>query len=135
MSESHFLKDFLNPQSIAIYGANNQYATTFGTFLLMNIVTYGYKRNIYPIHLKLDKVLGYRAYKSIADLPEVPDLVIVVLPPKVVPQVFRECGEKGVKNLVVISGGFREVTGERTKKTGEIFASLAKWYHDESHIW
>ncbi len=128
MNDTHFLKDFLNPQSIAIYGANNQYATTFGTFLLMNIMTYGYKRNIYPIHLKLDKVLGRKAYKRIADVPEVPDLVIIVLPPKVVPQVFRECGEKGVKNLVVISGGFREVTGEKKNTLTEEICKIANKY-------
>jgi len=123
----HFLNDFLNPQSIAILGANNQY-TTFGTFLLMNIISNGYKRNIYPIHLKLDKVLGRKAYKNIADVPEVPDLVIIVLPPKIVPQVFRECGEKGVKNMVVISGGFREVTGYKENNLTEEICEIAKNY-------
>jgi len=125
---NHFLDDFLNPQSVAIYGANNQFGTTFGTFLLMNIITYGYKRNIYPIHLKLDSVLGYKAYKNISDVPEVPDLVIIVLPPKAVPQVFRECGEKGVKNLVVISGGFREVTGVKENNLTEEICEIADKY-------
>ena len=124
---THFLKDFLNPQSVAIYGANNQY-TTFGTFTLMHIITDGYKRIIYPIHLKLDKVLGRKAYKNIADVPEVPDLVIIVLPPKVVPQVFRECGEKGVKNMVVISGGFREVTGVKENNLTEEICEIADKY-------
>ncbi len=74
--------------------------------LLMNIINAGYEGKIFPIHLKLDDVLGYKAYKTIAEVPEVPDLVLIVLPPKVVPKVFKECGEKGVKKIVLISGGF-----------------------------
>ena len=111
---THFLHDFLRPKSIAIYGANNSFGTTMGTMQLVRIISSGYKGIIFPIHLQLDKVLGYKAYKTIAEVPEIPDLVIIVLPPKIVPQVFRECGEKGVKNIVVISGGFREVMGDRT---------------------
>ena len=80
-----------------------------GTMLLIRIINSNFKGKIFPIHLKLDTVLGYTAYKIIAEVPEVPDLVIIVLPPKVVPQVFKECGEKGVKKIVLISGGFREL--------------------------
>ncbi|TXT60937.1 MAG: hypothetical protein BAJALOKI2v1_70090 [Promethearchaeota archaeon] len=108
----HFLEDFLNPESIAIYGANNS-GTGLGSVQLMNIILCGYKGTIYPIHLKLDSVLGYKAYKSIGEVPQIPDLVIIVLPPKVVPQVFKECGEKGVKYVILISGGFRELSGEK----------------------
>lgn len=118
---SHFLHDFLNPKSIAIYGANNTFGTTMGTMLLIRIINSNFKGKIFPIHLKLDIVLGYKAYKTIAEVPEVPDLVIIVLPPRVVPQVFKECGEKGVKKIVLISGGFRELIGDRTNTlTAEI---------------
>ena len=87
---SHFLHDFLIPNSIAIYGANNTFGTTMGTMLLIRIINSNFKGKIFPIHLKLDTVLGYKAYKSIAEVPEVPDLVMIVLPPRVVPQVFKE---------------------------------------------
>ena len=87
---SHFLHDFLRPNSIAIYGANNTFGTTMGTMNLMRIISSGYKGKIFPIHLKLDKVLGYKAYRTIAEVPEIPDLVVIVLPPKVVPQVLKE---------------------------------------------
>jgi acetyltransferase len=125
---THFLHDFLRPKSIAIYGANNSFGTTMGTMQLIRIISSGYKGIIFPIHLQLDKVLGYKAYKSIAEVPELPDLVIIVLPPKIVPQVFRECGEKGVKNIVVISGGFREVTGDRTNTLTEEIIDIANYY-------
>ena len=125
---NHFLKDFLNPQSVGFYGANNEYATTFGTFLLMNVINTRYKRDIYPIHLKLDTVLGRKAYKSISEVPAIPDLVVIVLPPRIVPQIMEECGEKGVKNLVVISGGFREVSDERKNDLTDQICEIADKY-------
>jgi acyl-CoA synthetase (NDP forming) len=125
---THFLHDFLRPKSIAVFGANNNFGTTMGTMQLIRIITSGYKGKIYPIHLKLNQVLGYRAYRSIAEVPETPDLVIIVLPPKVVPQIFRECGEKGVKKIVLISGGFREVTGERENNLTEEIITIANQY-------
>lgn len=125
---AHFLHDFLRPKSIAIYGANNSYGTTMGTMQLIRIISSGYKGKIFPIHLRLDKVLGFKAYKSIAEVPEIPDLVIIVLPPKVVPQVFRECGEKGIKKIVLISGGFREVSGDRANTLTEEITEIANRY-------
>ncbi|MHA1490649.1 MAG: CoA-binding protein [Promethearchaeota archaeon] len=126
--KNHFLKEFLDPKSVAIYGANNTFGTTMGTIQLMNIISSGYNGKIYPIHLKLDNVMGHKAYKSIADVPAIPDLVIIVLPPKIVPKIFRECGEKGVKYLVVISGGFREAVGENMNNLTEEIVGIAKQY-------
>ena len=125
---SHFLHDFLSPKSIAIYGANNTFGTTMGTMLLIRIINSNFKGKIFPIHLKLDTVLGYKAYKTIAEVPEVPDLVMIVLPPKVVPQVFKECGERGVKKIVLISGGFRELVGDRTNSLTEEIIEIANTY-------
>jgi acyl-CoA synthetase (NDP forming) len=125
---THFLHDFLRPKSIAVYGANNTYGTTFGSFQLLNIIMAGFKGKIYPIHLKLESVLGHKAYKSISEIPEIPDLVIIVLPPQVVPQIFRECGEKGVKYIVLISAGFREVIDERANNLTEEITEIANRY-------
>lgn len=124
---THFLEEFLTPESIAVYGANNKGAG-IGSFQLMGLIISGFKGKIYPIHLKLDSVMGYKAYKSISDVPEVPDLVIVILPPKIVPQIFQECGEKGVKRIVLISGGFRELTGDRKNTLREQIQNIAEKY-------
>ena len=124
----HFLHGFLNPTSIAIYGANNTFGTTMGTMLLLSIINSNFKGKVFPIHLRLDVVLGYKAYKNISDVPEIPDLAIIVLPPRVVPQVFKECGEKGVKKIVLISGGFRELIDDRTNKLTEEIIEIANHY-------
>ena len=122
LPKDHFLYKILNPESIAIFGANNNLLTTMGSMQLRNIREGGFEGEIYPIHPRLDEVQGFKAYENIADTPTVPDLAFIILPPKVVPEVMRECGEKGVKRLIITSGGFREI--------GEDGVELAKTVND-----
>ncbi|MFX1589210.1 MAG: acetate--CoA ligase family protein [Promethearchaeota archaeon] len=127
MNEPHFLHGFLNPKSVALYGANNRGSSLAG-LQIMNLIKSGYNGKVYPIHLKLESVMGFKAYKTIADVPEVPDLVVIVIPANLVPQIFRECGEKGVKRIVLISGGFRELIGSRKNTLTEDINAIAKEY-------
>ncbi|GAH89754.1 unnamed protein product, partial [marine sediment metagenome] len=112
MSRDHFLQGFLNPKSVAFYGANNK-GGSLAAIQIMNLIKAEYSGNVYPIHLKLDTVMGFKAYKTLSEVPEVPDLVVIVLNSKMVPQIFRECGEKGVNKIILISGGFRELIDDR----------------------
>ncbi len=127
MRGHHFLHGFLNPKSVALYGANNKGSSLAG-LQIMNLIKSGYNGKVYPIHLKLESVMGFKAYRTIADVPEIPDLVIIVLPANLVPQIFRECGEKGVKRIVLISGGFRELSGSRKNTLTEDINAIAKEY-------
>jgi acyl-CoA synthetase (NDP forming) len=128
MSETHFLHGFLNPKSVAFYGANNK-GSSLAAIQIMNLIKSNYDGNIYPIHLKLDSVMGYKAYKSITELPEIPELVVIVLSAKLVPQIFEECGEKGVKRIIVISGGFRELIGSRKNKLTQEINLISNKYN------
>ncbi|MHA1714939.1 MAG: acetate--CoA ligase family protein [Promethearchaeota archaeon] len=107
--ESHVLHKILHPKSIAFYGANDDLLNTMGTMQLLNLIDQGFPGKIYPIHPRLNKVLGYKAYKNIADVPTIPDLAFLVLPTRVIPQVLTELGIKGVKHAVMVTAGFREV--------------------------
>ena len=127
MSENHFLHGFLNPKSVAFYGANNK-GSSLAAIQIMNLIKSNYDGNIYPIHLKLDSVMGFKAYKSIAEVPEIPELVIVVLSAKLVPQIFKECGEKGVKRIILTSGGFRELIGIHKNTLTETINTLSSQY-------
>ena len=127
MSKNHFLHGFLNPSSIAFYGANNK-GGSLASIQIMNLIKSSYKGNVYPIHLKLDSVMGFKAYKSIADLPEIPDLVVVVLPARIVPNIFKEIGEKGTKKIILISGGFRELIDDRENSLTEEICRIAIQY-------
>lgn len=125
---SHFLHELINPKSVAIYGASNSYEK-FGTMMLFRILTSGFDNtHVYPIHLRLDTVLGCKAYKKIADVPEIPDLVILVIPSRYIVQAFTECAEKGVKHLIIVTGGFREMTDDRKNTYTEEIVEIAKEY-------
>ncbi len=101
----------VNPDSVAFFGASNNFVS-MGTNLMSSVVDIGFKGIIYPVHRKEDEVLGYKAYRSVLDLPETPDLAVIVLPTHLVPGVLDQCGQKGIRHAVVVSGGFREVGGE-----------------------
>lgn len=105
------LYPILNPRSIAFFGASNKF-TSMGTSQLVSLKSLGFEGAIYPVHPSEEMVLGLRAYKSVADLPETPDLAVLVLPTGIVPGILQECGEKGIRHAIVVSGGFKEVGGE-----------------------
>ena len=106
--KEHFLYNILNPKSFCIFGANNNLLSTMGSMQLRNIIAGGFKGEIYPVHPRLEKIQGYKAYKSVLDLPETPDLAFLILPTQAVPEVMEACGEKGIKGMIITSGGFRE---------------------------
>lgn len=148
--EEHFIHSILNPKSICTFGANNKLIDTMGSMQLRNIIAGGFKGNVYPIHPREEIILGLKAYKSVLDLPETPELAFLILPTKAVPQVMEECGQKGIKRLIITSGGFREV-GEKgislSKEIDEIASKyemrfigpnclgvLNTWYDPENEV-
>jgi acetate---CoA ligase (ADP-forming) len=121
MSENP-LRLLMNPKSIAVVGANN-IPTKMGTIQALNILKDGYRGKFFPIHPKEKTVLGCKAYASVEDLPEVPDLAILIIPIKAVIPLLESFGKIGTKRAIVITAGFKETgdTGEDLeKKIGEI---------------
>lgn len=100
-----------NPRSIAFFGASNNF-TSMGTQMLDSLMALGFEGPVYPVHPKETAVLGLTAYPGVADLPETPDLAVIVLPTRIVAHVIAECGQKGIRHAIVVSGGFREVGGD-----------------------
>jgi len=76
---------------------------------LNNLINGGFEGKIYPVNPREDEILGLRSYPNIAAMPETPDLAVIVVPPKSVLEVVRECVRKGVKAGIVITAGFAEV--------------------------
>ena len=105
------LDSIFSPKSIAVIGAS-QTPGSVGEAVFNNILQGGYTGTVYPVNVKAHSVHGVRAYSSIRDLPEQVDLAIVIVPAPVVPRIVEECGESGVRGLVVISAGFKEVGEE-----------------------
>lgn len=99
---------FLSPASIAVVGASSE-PTKVGGAIFQNLITQGYAGNVYPVNAKHSEVLGKKAYKSVNELPETPELVVIVTPAATVESVAKECAAKKVRHLVVISAGFGEM--------------------------
>ncbi len=115
-----------NPRSIVFFGASNN-IQAMGTNLLLSIQSLGYENPLYPVHLKETEVLGYKAYKSVLDLPETPDLAVIVLPTKVVNATLEACGKKGIRHAIVVSGGFREGGEEGIAREKELVRIANTW--------
>ena len=116
---------FLNPSSVAVIGASAQEGKV-GHDILKNLLTQGYAGEVFPVNPKGGEILGKKAYPSVKDVPSVPDLAVIVIPAVAVPGALRECGEKGVKNVVIISAGFGEVHTDEGKKLEEELIAIAK---------
>lgn len=120
------LTPFFDAKGVAILGAStNPKKLSYG--ILENLVSYGYKGEVYPVNPNATEILGRKAYASIADVPDPVELAVVVLPVTVIMETMREIGERGIKAVVIITGGFREL-GEEGAKVELAVKELARSY-------
>jgi acetate---CoA ligase (ADP-forming) len=110
---------FFAPSSLAFLGASTDYKK-WGFRILSNILTGGFQGKIYPVNPKGGEVLGLKMYSSIAEIPEVPDLAIIVVPPTQMVETIKECVSKGIKAAVVVTAGFAEVSQDGAAVQEEI---------------
>ncbi len=110
------LQHLIRPKTIAVIGASRE-ETKIGHMVLKNIIDGGFpKENVFPVNPNVDNILGLKCYPSVKDIPVDVDLAVIVVPARIVPKVMKECAEKKVKAVAVISSGFKEVgnvEGER----------------------
>lgn len=104
------LEAIFAPQSVAIVGASPD-PSKLGHRVLRNVVDNGFTGRVIPIHPTAAHVLDLPAYPSLSAVPDPIDLAVIVVPAAAVLAVVDECGRKGVRGLVVISAGFKEVGG------------------------
>ena len=119
------LEPLFAPRSVAVIGASRKRGTIGGE-LFHNIVSGGFTGVVYPINPKADSVQAVRAYKTVLEVPDTIDLAVVAVPARVVPAVVDECITKGVKALVVVSAGFKEIGAAGAKVEAELTAKLRK---------
>lgn len=113
------LECLFNPSTIAVIGASEE-EKKIGHVIFKNLVSQGFKGKVFPINPKRKEILGVPCYPTVKEIPENVDLAIIVVPAKVVPQVLMDCAQKGVKGVVVITAGFREIGNEGAKLERQI---------------
>jgi len=113
--DSSFMDLFFNAKSVALIGASPE-PGKIGNSVLESLVKHEYKGKVYPVNAKgYPEIMGQKAYKSLSEISDPIDVVIVTVDLRFVPELLKECGKKKVHNMVVISGGGKELGGERAQ--------------------
>jgi acetyltransferase len=120
----HYLRPLLAPRSIALVGATEREGA-LGSIVWRNLATGALRGGLYAVNPKHREVFGQRAYARLSDLPEVPDLAVVVTPARTVASIVTDAGAAGMKAAVVLSSGFAE-TGEPGRALQEELLAAAK---------
>jgi acetyl coenzyme A synthetase (ADP forming)-like protein len=113
------VRTFLAPNAVAVVGASRD-SSTIGGQLFRNLLMSEFHGAVYPVNPKATVVQGVPAYPSVKDVPGEIDVAFITVPAALVSQVARECGEKGVRGLVVISAGFGETHGDGPRRQEEL---------------
>ncbi|HET9404308.1 MAG TPA: acetate--CoA ligase family protein [Burkholderiales bacterium] len=120
------LERFFNPASIAIIGASQDFMTISGQ-PLKHLQSHHYQGRLYPVNPRYPEVGGVKCYPALAEVPETPDLVLILVNAARVADMLRQCGAKGVPYVIIFSSGFSEMGGEGVKLQREL-AEIALQY-------
>ena len=108
------LDAFFSPKSVAVVGASAGEGK-IGNVIVDSLVNYEFKGRIYPVNPNRGEILGVKCYPSLAALPETPELAVMVIDLEEGPALLRELAGLGVHNMLIVSGGGKELGGEREK--------------------
>ena len=103
----HVLTPFLEPQKVAVVGVSKTINKP-GYIILRNLREFGYTGEVFPVNPMGGNVLGYEVYKSIQDLPDNIDLAVSLIPADETIELLKQCAEKGIMSVLLVSGGFSE---------------------------
>ncbi len=123
----HYLNRFFTPKSVAIVGASER-PESVGHRLLLNMQEAGFAGGLYPVNNKREELLGLKAYPDLNTVPEDLDLVVIATPAATVPGIVRQCGEKGVTSVIIITAGFGEL-GDEGKRLQQEVLDIAHRYN------
>src|SRR6266704_1428454 len=115
------LQAIFSPRSIAVIGAS-RHPGKIGYEILRNLIVNEYQGILYPVNPNAIGIHGIRAYPSVLEVPEPVELAVITVPADLVLEAAEACGKKGVKGLVVITAGFREVGGAGIEREARLLA-------------
>ncbi len=119
------LRPLLSPDSVAIIGASGDDHSLRGR-LTHYLIEHGFPGPVYPVTRAAGEVLGHMAYATIADLPEAPDLAVILVPAAHVVAAIEQCGARGIPAAIVISSGFAEEEGEAAAARDTALRAIAE---------
>jgi acetyl coenzyme A synthetase (ADP forming)-like protein len=110
---------FFRPRGVAVIGASRD-PNKLGHRVMHKLILYHYPGRIYPVNPRAEEILGHPAYPNVTEVPDPVDLAVVVVPAPHVAQALADCGQRGIRGVVIISSGFRETGPEGAKREREI---------------
>lgn len=119
------LEKIFNPNNIAVIGASDIEGSV--GYALMRNLTEVYEGKIYPVNIHKTEILGFKAYRTLAQIPEPVDLAVIATPAKTVPDIVEQCGIAGVVGLIIISAGFGEAGPEGKQLENKILEAKRKY--------
>ncbi|MGQ4832995.1 MAG: acetate--CoA ligase alpha subunit [Candidatus Asgardarchaeia archaeon] len=121
------IKYLFTPRSVAVIGAARE-PSKVGYSIVKNLLECGYSGKIYPVNPKAKEILGLKVYPTVLDIPGDVDLAVIAVKAKIVPMVLEQCGQRGVKAVIVISAGFKEIGVEGAESEKKVI-EIAKKYN------
>jgi len=119
------LKYIFEPRSVAVIGASAT-KDSVGNAIFSNILQSNFQGAVYPVNPKYTNIMSVKAYKDVNSIPDTLDLAVICVPKNAVVSVIEQCAEKGVKGIVVITAGFKEIGEDGKKLEDEIIAIANK---------
>ncbi|MGC8810939.1 MAG: acetate--CoA ligase family protein [bacterium] len=120
------LQKIFYPTSVAVIGVSSA-PDNMGRGIIFNLTEFGYQGIIYQVGHKGGVFAGRRIYQSVLDVPDQIDLAVILTPAHTIPHILEECGQKGIRQAIIESAGFREYGEEGRKIEEEILRVAAKW--------
>ncbi len=111
---THYLAPLFTPKNVALFGASDR-PDSVGGVVFKNMLTSGFEGQIYGINPKRAEVQGQKAYASLDDIDGPIDLAVVATPAPSIPAIVEACGERGIRMMLILSAGFREIGAEGRK--------------------
>ena len=118
------LNFLFNPETVAVIGASEN-PGKLGYHVMKSLTQGGFKGHIVPVNPGSKEIMGVPASPSISAFQGQIDLAVIVVPAKLVPQIFEECDQKGVKAIVLITAGFREIDDPAGGEQQSMLAEMA----------
>jgi len=118
------LDNFFKAKSVAIIGVSSVPAKV-GHVILKNLIDAKFSGRIYPISVNGGEILGHKVLKNVCEIKGRVDLAVIAVPAAVVLNVVKDCGKKGIKDVVMITSGFSEIGNHKLKD--QLAALLTKY--------
>jgi acyl-CoA synthetase (NDP forming) len=122
------MEAIFNPRSVAVVGASDN-PGKLGSHVMKSLTQGGYPGKIFPINPGRDEILGIKTYPSLLHVPEEMDLSIIVLPAEQVPKTIKECKEKSIHGIILITAGFKEIEDKRGEALQREITDLANQFN------